>query len=226
MRIVLIEDDEEISEILAQGLRTLRHEVLVSNSGSSGIGLSMTRDPDFIVLDLGLPDLDGLDVLKMIRSASTVPILVATGRGAEAQMIRGLELGADDYVVKPYTAGILHARIGAIARRSHQFAAQDELQVGDLVVDLRGHTVHLDGRTLHLRPKEFQLLAYLVANSGRVIGKNELRAEVWESDFACTDKTLAVHLSWLRRHLGETAAHPRYLHTVRGVGVKVTAPQP
>lgn len=224
MRIVLIEDDEQVREHLAQGLRKLHHEVLVSGAGSSGLGMAMTQNPDVIVLDLGLPDIDGLDVLRMIRSASSTPVMIATGRTADAQVIRGLELGADDYVVKPYTAALLHARLNAVARRFQPSPSHDRLQVGELVLDVRGHTAKLGDRTLHLRPKEFQLLAYLVSHCGRVISKHELRAEIWDSDFSCTDKTLAVHLSWLRRHLGESAVRPRYLHTVRGVGVKVVDP--
>ncbi|MFJ4964026.1 response regulator transcription factor [Streptomyces sp. NPDC088729] len=221
---MIVEDDEKVREGIADGLRALRHEVVTCGTGSEGLGMAMTRNPDFILLDLGLPDLDGLDVLKMLRTTLTTPVLITSGRDADAQIVRGLGLGADDYLVKPFTVSVLNARMMAVTRRCRQASEQEELRIGGLVVDPRGHTAELDGRVLPLRPKEFRILAYLVENAGRVVSKSELRAEIWEDEMSCADKTLAVHLSWLRRHLGETAAAPAYLHTVRGVGIKVVNP--
>ncbi|MFJ6749597.1 MULTISPECIES: response regulator transcription factor [unclassified Streptomyces] len=226
LRIVLIEDDEDIRESLARCLRERRHDVLTAASGYQGMSMAVSENPDFVILDLGLPDLDGLDFLKMVRSSTQVPLLVASGRHAESQIIRALELGADDYVTKPYTAKLVEARMAAVRRRYRLADEQEDLQVGELAVDLRGHTAHLGRRSLPLRPKEFRLLSYLAMNAGRVVTKDELRTEIWDGDYPCTDKTVAVHLSWLRRHLGETAAAPRFLHTVRGVGIKLVEPPP
>lgn len=224
MRILLVEDDTAVRELLAQGLTSLHYEVLTAASGSTGLGLALTRAPDLVVLDLGLPDLDGLTVLTMLRTVTSVPVVVATGRESENQVIRGLEAGADDYVVKPFTAALLNARLNAVMRRRRGAEESDRMRVGRLEVDFRGQAAALSGRPLELRPKEFQLLAHLVTHAGRVVGWRELRTEMWGSDVLGGDKTLAVHLSSLRRHLGESAAAPRYLHTVRGVGLKLVDP--
>ncbi|MFF7234673.1 winged helix-turn-helix domain-containing protein [Streptomyces sioyaensis] len=224
MRVLLIEDDQEVREVLAHHLRGLRHAVVTADCGSRGLALAVTENPEFVILDLALPDLDSMDVLKMLRSVTRVPIIVATDLQAEAYIVRALELGADDYTRKPYSATLLHARIKAISRRCSSSENQKVLRVGALTMDLLGHVAYLEKRSLRLRPMEFRLLAYLVANVGRVVSKQELRAEVWGDDFACTDQTVAVHISLLRRRLGESAAEPHYLHTVRGVGIKFMAP--
>ncbi|MFD5430181.1 response regulator transcription factor [Streptomyces sp. NPDC127084] len=225
MRILLIEDDVEVSSFVLRQLRAFRHDVLVADSGSRGLGLSMTEDLDMVIIDLGLPDIDGLSVLKMIRKVSDVPVVIASGRGGESHAVQALELGADDYVLKPFSAAILHARLIAIARRCKSTERDEvtDLKIGKLVVRVEAHVATLDGCPLDLRPKEFRLLTYLAKNADRVISKNELRNEVWDGEFT-GDATIAVHLSWLRRRLGETASQPRYLHTVRGVGVKLSSP--
>src|SRR5690606_10362275 len=178
----------------------------------------ITRNPpDVVVLDLGLPDLDGAEALKMMRGVSDVPVIVATARDDEAEIVRLLRAGADDYLVKPFSGEHLEARLEAVLRRTRRAAAPPAvLRVGGLEVDLDRREATLDGAPLSLTRREFDLLAYLAARADRVVSRRELRTEVWRQAYG-EDQTIDVHLSWLRRKLGETAARPRYLHTVRGV---------
>jgi DNA-binding response OmpR family regulator len=162
---------------------------------------------------------------RMLRSVSKVPVIVATARDDDRAVVAALDAGADDYVVKPFSAEALDARIRAVLRRTTPAeGASSKMTVGDLVVDQRTRTATLAGTVLDLRPREFDLLAYLAARPGEVVSKRTLLAEVWQSPYGGADKTVDVHLSWLRRKLGETAAEPRMLHTVRGVGVKLVEP--
>lgn len=177
------------------------------------------------MLDLGLPDIDGLELLKMIRAVSRVPVIAATARDDEHVIVRTLDTGADDYLVKPFSAEQLEARIRAVLRRTGD-GSEAPITVGDLVIDRSARTVHLDGGELELTPREFDLLAYLAARCGQVVPKRELLAEVWHQPHGGPDKSVDVHLSWLRAKLGESASEPRYLRVVRGVGVKLVAPDP
>jgi DNA-binding response OmpR family regulator len=190
-----------------------------------GVESAVSNGPDVVVLDLGLPDLDGTEVLRMIRAVSDVPIIVATAREDQQEIVRILDHGADDYVMKPFSAEHLEARIRALLRRS---GAADEpqttVEVGGLVIHPDAHEATLDGEPLDLTNKEFELLLYLAERPGSMIGKRQLLAEVWRQPYGGADKTVDVHLSWLRKKLGETAAEPRYLHTKRGVGVKLSPP--
>jgi DNA-binding response OmpR family regulator len=176
------------------------------------------------VLDLGLPDMDGTTMLRMLRGASRVPVIVATARDDEAEIVAVLDAGADDYLVKPFSAAQLDARIRAVLRRGGEPAVDPTVRVGGLTIDPRARRAGLDGTELDLTPREFDLLHYLAARADRVISKRELLTEVWQLPYGGADKTVDVHLSWLRRKLGETAQQPRYLHAVRGVGVRVSAP--
>jgi DNA-binding response OmpR family regulator len=182
--------------------------------------------PDLILLDLGLPGLGGYEALLMMRAVSSIPVVVVTARDNEAEIIRVLDAGADDYVIKPFGAGQIDARIRAVLRR----AAQDEppnggkLEVGGLQLDPHGHEATLDGAPLDLSRREFDLLHYLVLHAGQVVTRRDLLTHVWRMPYGGADKTVDVHVSWLRRKLGETAQQPRYLHTVRGVGIKLSAP--
>jgi DNA-binding response OmpR family regulator len=177
-----------------------------------------------VILDLGLPDLDGLELLKMIRAVSQVPVIVATARDDEAEIVKVLDAGADDYVVKPFSGEQIDARLRAVLRRVAAGPDSSAVEVGDLSIDGRAREAQLGGQSLELTRKEFDLLAYLADHVGDVVSKRELLAEVWRQPYGGGDKTVDVHLSWLRKKLGETAAEPRYLHTVRGVGVKLVAP--
>jgi DNA-binding response OmpR family regulator len=223
--ILLIEDDVTIRTALGRGLRDLGHAVSSSPTAMEGLRLAVKDRPDLIVLDLGLPDLDGVELLRMLRAVSRVPVIVATARDGDAEMVPVLDAGADDYVVKPYSATQLDARIRAVLRRAGgEEQGPAEVVAGGLSVDPRTRVAVLDGVTLDLTPREFDVLHYLAARAGEVVTKRELLTEVWQVPYGGADKTVDVHLSWLRRKLGETAAEPRYLHTVRGVGVKLVGP--
>ncbi|MEV7418812.1 response regulator transcription factor [Streptomyces sp. NPDC089919] len=224
-RVTVIEDDAEIREFLSASLRKLKYDVHAVARGTDGLSHATTAAPGgVIVLDLGLPDIDGMDVLKMLRATVNTPVLVASARDDESHIVRALDLGADDYVIKPFSAEHLDARIRAVLRRTGERRQESAYHVGGLTVDMEAHTATLDGRELEMRPKEFKLLAYLARNAGRVVSKDELLNEIWCDAFGASEKTIDVHLSWLRRRLGETAAEPRYLHSVRGVGVKIIEP--
>ncbi len=190
----------------------------------AGLQSTIDNDPDVVVLDLGLPDVDGSDVLRMIRGVSQVPVIIATARDDDDEIVRLLDAGADEYVVKPYSGAELEARVRALLRRSAVAGPSNTLVVGGLTVELRSRTVELDGEAVALNRKEFDLLAFLAAKVGEVVSRQELYAEVWRQPYGGADKTIDVHVSWLRRKLGETAADPRFLHTVRGVGIKLVDP--
>jgi DNA-binding response OmpR family regulator len=223
-QLLIIEDEPGIRRALAHALTERGHGVATSPNGMTGLSDAVANRPDLVVLDLGLPDIDGVELLRMLRAVSDVPVIVATARDDELSVVRALDAGADDYVVKPFGAGHLDARVRAVLRRSLTKEGEDVLRAGGLQLDPRGRTATLDGAELELTPKEFDLLAYLVARVGQVVSKRELLAEVWHLPYGGADKTVDVHLSWLRRKLGETAQSPRYVHSVRGVGVKVVDP--
>ena len=223
--LLLIEDDAKIRTAMMRALTERGHAVASQPTGMAGLRHAIDERPDLVVLDLGLPDLDGASLLRMLRSVSAVPVIVATARDDDRAVVTALDAGADDYVVKPFSADQLDARIRAVLRRtSTPDGADTRFTVGDLDVDVRSRTAVLAGKELDLLPREFDLLAYLVARPGEVVSKRTLLAEVWQSPYGGADKTVDVHLSWLRRKLGETAAEPRLLHSVRGVGVKLVEP--
>jgi two-component system KDP operon response regulator KdpE len=223
--LLLVEDDPRIRSALMRALTERGHAVASESTGMGGLRHAVDETPDLVVLDLGLPDLDGTSMLRMLRSVSKVPVIVATARDDDRSLVAALDAGADDYVVKPFSAEQLDARIRAVLRRTtSDEGASSTMVVGELVVDQRKRTAVLAGTELDLRPREFDLLAYLAARPGEVVSKRTLLAEVWQSPYGGADKTVDVHLSWLRRKLGETAAEPRLLHTVRGVGVKLVEP--
>jgi DNA-binding response OmpR family regulator len=195
-----------------------------ASTAMSGLRQAVEERPDVVVLDLGLPDLDGREVLRMLRAVSRVPVIVATARDGEDEIVRALDAGADDYVIKPFGAAQLDARIRAVLRRAGEVETSSLITVGALRVEPRAREAVLDGVPLDLSPKEFDLLHYLALRPGEVVTKRELLTDVWRVPYGGADKTVDVHLSWLRRKLGETAQNPRYLHTVRGVGVKLVDP--
>jgi len=219
--LLLIEDDPRIRSALMRALTERGHAVSAEAAGMPGLQRVLDDPPDLVVLDLGLPDVDGIQLLRMLRPVSKVPVIVATARDDDAATVAALDAGADDYVVKPFSAEQLDARIRAVLRRTAGEDAVTVLEVGDLVVDLRARTAVLGGESLELRPREFDLLAYLAARPGEVVSKRTLLADVWQLPYGGADKTVDVHLSWLRRKLGETAVDPQMLHSVRGVGVKL-----
>lgn len=225
-QVLIIEDDARIRPLLMRSLDELGYAVASASDGMSGLAMAVDTRPDLVILDLGLPDVDGTQVLSMLRAVSDVPVIVASARDDDPSLIGCLDAGADDYVVKPYTTAQLEARIRAVMRRtSGGRAVRTVLTAGGLEIDVAARRADLDGQPLDLTPREFDLLAHLVAHVGEVVTKRELLAEVWHQAWGGSEKTVDVHLSWLRRKLGESAAEPRYLHTVRGVGVRLAAPE-
>ena len=223
--LLLIEDDSAIRTSLLQALRERGHAVAASHTAMAGLQTALAERPDLVVLDLGLPDLDGRELLRMLRAVSAVPVIVATARDDEAEIVRVLDAGADDYLVKPFTAAQLDARVRAVLRRGGpERAAPAALTVGGLRIDAGARTASLDGVPLELTAREFDLLHHLAGRAGQVVTRRELLTEVWRVPYGGADKTVDVHLSWLRRKLGETAQSPRYLHTVRGVGIRLSEP--
>ncbi len=222
--ILVVEDDPDIRRALVRGLGTLGHAVASVGSGIPAIEHVVKESPDVVLLDLGLPDVDGVTLLSMIRAVSEVPVIVVTAADDDETSVRALDGGADDYVVKPFGMEQVAARIRAVLRRSGTPVPDAPVVVGDLVIDVRARTVMLEGRRIDLARREFELLATLASRRGEVVTKRELLAEVWQQPYGGADRTVDVHVSWLRRKLGETAAAPRYLHTVRGVGVRLAPP--
>lgn len=222
--ILVVEDDLQIRTALVRGLNERGHAVPWSASGFGALQEVVEQRPDLVVLDMGLPDVDGQEVLKMIRAISAVPVIVATARDDEHAVIAALDAGADDYLIKPFSVVELESRIRAVLRRSAVGEAAGPIVVGQLPIDLGAREARLEDRALDLTAKEFDLLSYLAVRANQVITKQELLAEVWHRPYGGGDKTVDVHLSWLRRKLGEPAHSPRYLHTVRGVGVKLVEP--
>lgn len=232
-RVLVVEDDQFVRSALIRHLKDASHVVR-----SVGTALEALREVaqygfDVVILDLGLPDLDGAEALKMLRGITDVPVIIATARDNENEIVRLLNDGADDYLVKPFSVEHLSARMAAVLRRSRggtnggggQGTVRERvLKVGGLAIDPLRRQAELDGALLDLTRREFDLLTFLAGRPGVVVPRKELLAEVWQQAYG-DDQTIDVHLSWLRRKLGETAARPRYLHTIRGVGVKLEAPQ-
>jgi DNA-binding response OmpR family regulator len=227
VQVLLVEDDAAIRTALTRALRDHGHVVTSVGSGMPALSAAVEQKPDVVLLDLGLPDIDGADVLSMLRAVSEVPVIIATARDDEAEIVRLLDMGADDYVIKPFTAAQLTARIRAVMRRGGKTDEDPVITVGGpggLVIDTRSYEVTVDGRPVELARKEFELLLALARRAGEVVTKRDLLSEVWQLAWGGSDRTVDVHLSWLRRKLGESAADPRYLHSVRGVGVRLAAP--
>jgi DNA-binding response OmpR family regulator len=225
-RIVLIEDDVDIRRLAARALADQGHDVESSARALEGLELAVKGRPDLVIMDLGLPDVDGTELLRMIRAVSEVPVIVITARGADETVVATLDAGADDYLVKPFSMSQLEARVRAVLRRHEGGDREDRVVVAGLIVDPSGRVATLDGAALDLSPKEFDLLHLLAEHVGEVMTKREMLAEVWREPYGGSEHTIDVHLSWLRRKLGESASEPRYIHTVHGVGVKLVDPGP
>ncbi|OLT25996.1 DNA-binding response regulator [Nocardiopsis sp. CNR-923] len=228
--VLLVEDDQRVRDALVRALRGQGHVVYPVGTALDALRQTAEHEPDLVILDLGLPDLDGAAALRMLRGHSDVPVIVATARGDEPSIVRLLNDGADDYVVKPFSSAQLAARMNALLRRSSRSSTGSsdpgDLTVGELTISLTTRQAALAGRPLELSRREFDLLAYLAEHVGRVVSRRELVEAVWhEHPFVGHDQTIDVHMSWLRRKLGESASRPRYLRTVRGVGLKLVEPE-
>jgi DNA-binding response OmpR family regulator len=226
-RILVVEDEKSISEPFAEALRRAGFEPVVTGTAAGAIELAEETEPDLVMLDLALPDGDGRDVCRELRRRSDVPIVMLTARGTEMDKIVGLELGADDYVVKPFSAAEVISRIRAVLRRSsgRESASTAPLMVGDVDLDPAARVARLRGTELDLSRKEFDLLTELMRNAGRVVTREDLMARVWDVNWFGSTKTLDVHIGWLRRKLGDEPNRPTYIETVRGVGFRFTAPE-
>ncbi len=217
--VLLVEDDPAISEPLARALGREGYEVRAHGTGRGA--LAEVEGADLVVLDLGLPDIDGLDVAREIRaSGKSVPILILTARTDEVDMVVGLDAGADDYVTKPFRLAELLARVRALLRRTTAENIEGDLLAQDVRVDVNAHRAFTGETELQLTAKEFELLRVLVREAGTVVERETLMREVWGSDPTGSTKTLDMHVSWLRRKLGDDAANPRYISTVRGMGFR------
>lgn len=219
MRVLLIEDDSTIAVPLADGLRRAGFEV--APAGDAAAGLARVSEADLVLLDLGLPDLDGAEVCRRIRETSAVPIIVISARGEEIDRVLLLESGADDYLVKPFGTRELIARIRAVARRTGPVASDETTRrFGPLVIDLASHRVLLDDVEVDLTPKEFDLLVHLSSEVGVIHRRREILESVWDEHWYGPTKTLDVHIAAVRRKLGD----PAWIETVRGVGYRFGIP--
>ncbi len=219
--VLLVEDEESIVVPFARALARHGFQPTVAKTGAQAIELLDQVDPQVVLLDLALPDQDGRDVCRQIRSSSDVPIIIVTASGSVTDRVVGLELGADDYVVKPFAVGEVVARIRAVLRRGRSGAAGGHITVSELRVDLGARRVWLAGSELELTRKEFDLLARLAEDAGNVVTREALMSDVWDENWFGSTKTLDVHIGWLRRKLGDDPARPTYIHTVRGVGFRL-----
>ena len=230
--ILMVEDEESITVPLAEALAREGFDTEVAGTVAEALELAESVAPDLVLLDVMLPDGSGYDVCRELRSRSRVPIIMLTARGEETDKVVGLELGADDYIVKPFSAREVAARIRAVLRRAGETApaaganeTPAALQVGHLRLDPSRRSASLDGDELDLTRKEFELLELLMREAGSVITRERLIDEVWDVNWFGSTKTLDVHVSGLRRKLGDDPSSPRYLHTVRGVGFRFSGPE-
>jgi DNA-binding response OmpR family regulator len=221
MRVLLVEDDQTIASPLVRGLEREGFAVVHAECGADALTGLRATTPDVVLLDLGLPDVDGFELCRELRATSGVPIIVVTARGEEVDRVVGLELGADDYVVKPFGFRELVARIRAVRRRATGRAAGSAATLCDLVVDRRTRRATVEGRVVSLTPKEFDLLALLADDPGAVCSRERILDEVWDPHWYGPTKTLDVHIASLRRKLG----HPELIETVRGVGYRLCVPE-
>jgi len=225
-RILVVEDEEAIAGPFSRALEREGFEAVVAGTAAAGLELAERTEPDLVVLDLNLPDGDGRDVCRALRRESDVPILMLTARGTETDRIIGLELGADDYVVKPFSSAEVISRIRAVLRRT-RLAPSDQgpIEIGAFELDPGARLARLDGHELALTRKEFDLLAELARNAGQVVSREDLMARVWDVNWFGSTKTLDVHIGALRRKLGDDPASPNYIETVRGVGFRFASPK-
>jgi two-component system, OmpR family, response regulator RegX3 len=227
-RILLVEDEASIGEPFSRALRREGFATEWVRTAADALRAAADEAPDLVLLDLALPDGDGRDVARTLRAQGDVPIIMVTARGTETDRIVGLELGADDYVVKPFSSGEVIARIRAVLRRTQRAdavaAPVEPLHIAELEVDLAARRAVLGDQELDLSRKEFDLLAELVRHAGRVVTREDLMARVWDENWFGSTKTLDVHVGWLRRKLGDDPAEPRWIDTVRGVGYRFRGP--
>ncbi len=227
-RILLVEDEMSIAEPFARLLEREGFVATIAPSVASALDAATSAPPDLVLLDLQLPDGDGRDVARQLRWTSDVPIIMLTARGTETDRVVGLEIGADDYVVKPFSAAEVIARIRAVLRRTQARretdVAGEPIVVGELRIDLAARRVFLEGDQIDFSRKEFDLLVALASRAGSVVTREDLMARVWDENWFGSTKTLDVHIGWLRKKLGDDASEPHWIETVRGVGFRFATP--
>lgn len=226
-RILVIEDEENLVEALRYNLEREGYQVCTAHDGIKGLETAREARPDLVVLDVMLPSLDGLEVCRILRRESDVPILMLTAKGEEIDRVVGLELGADDYVTKPFSVRELMARVRGMLRRSQADAGTSSngglhqlIKVGDLEVDLDSHVANLKGKPLSLKPKEFDLLAFLASHQGRALTRDQILEQVWGQDYFGETRTVDVHIRWLREKIQFYPDCPQRIITIRGVGYR------
>ena len=226
--ILLVDDERAIVEPLRYHLEREGYAVIVAYDGEAALSRARADDPDLIVLDLMLPKLDGWEVCRILRQESTTPILMLTARDEESSKVLGLDLGADDYLTKPFSFQELLARIRALLRRvayDRSRASKAVLRIGSVVLDPQAHRVRLEGEPVQMTQMEYKLLQTLMERAGRVVRRNDLMDRVWGIDWVGDTHTLDVHIRWLRQKIESDPGHPRYIQTVRGVGYRFATPE-
>ena len=231
-KVLVVEDEQNISNFISTVLTANGFDVLMAQTGAEAISMITSHCPDLIILDLGLPDMDGMNILKEVRSWSSLPIIVVSARTHEHDKVMALDLGADDYIEKPFGTSELLARIRAVLRRNQgaveaSGAVDDDIPLvcGDISMQVGQHQVTVRGESVFFPLKEFELLEYLMQNKGRVMTRHQLIDRIWGSDYVGDTKTLDVHVKRVRSKIEEDPAHPQYLTTVRGLGYKIDSPQ-
>jgi len=227
-KVLVVEDDHTLLDVLKYNLVKEGYGVLTATDGAKALEMARSERPDVIILDIMLPEMDGLEVCHILRREMTTPILMLTAKSEEVDKVVGLEIGADDYMTKPFSMRELLARVRSMLRRAEIVRQESSVVVntdavvtmGDLAIDIDRHRVSRSGEPVELAPKEFDLLAFLAANSGRVFSRDYLLERVWGYDYAGGTRTVDVHMRWLRKKLENDPANPRHLITVRGVGYK------
>jgi len=220
---LIVEDDKQIRTFISSSLEMQKYKVFCAFTGQEALNMFASRNPDVIILDLGLPDLDGLDIIRRIREYSQVPIIVVSARDQDSEKIEALDAGADDYLTKPFSIHELHARLRVILRRLETPAADStaSYKSGDLVIDTNSHLVYLEGKEIHFTPIEFNILALLAKNPGRVLTHSKILQTVWGSYLESDAQTLRVFMANIRRKLGEDPANPKYIITEVGIGYRL-----
>ena len=219
--LLVVEDERPLAETLRFNLEMEGYRVRTAEDGIEGLSMARALQPDLVLLDLMLPRMDGLDVLRGIRETSQAPVLLLTARTSEADRVRGLDLGADDYITKPFSLAELKARVRVHLRRKQDLSVEErELEFGEFKLDLNRHLLTKDGAPIALRPKEYELLAYLAQRDGRAFTRDQLLNDVWDISFAGGTRTVDVHVRWLRKKIEKPDGSPRHLITVRGAGYR------
>lgn len=227
-KVLVVEDDKTLLEVLKYNLAKEGYEVATAGDGVKALDTARSVKPELVILDIMLPGLDGLEVCRILRKESTVPILMLTAKTEEVDRVVGLEIGADDYMTKPFSMRELLARVRAMLRRVEMLrreatdavSAPPLIRAGDIEIDVARHTVTCGSRTIDVSPKEFELLAFLASNPGHVFGRAHLLEQIWGYDFEGDTRTVDVHVRWLRQKIEADPANPAHIITVRGVGYK------